>query len=169
MKKLSRHDQRYLDAAEGWLGLGDLLSANDELEQITPELRTHPTVLAVKLEIHWTAKKWEACIEITNVLVRLEPYNDHAWIGRSFALHELKRTQEAFDLLLLAKDKFPKNCTIPYNLACYCAQLNRLEDAHDWLKKAMKIEERSVKRMAIHDPDLKPLRDSMGEKLWKRE
>jgi tetratricopeptide (TPR) repeat protein len=165
MKKLPRHDQRFLDAAEGWLGLGDLSSANDELEQITPELRTHPKVLAVRLEIYWASKKWEACVEIAGALVALEPKNDHAWIGRSFALHELKRTQEAYDLLLLAKNKFPKNYTIPYNLACYSAQLNRLEDAQDWFKKAMKINERAVKRLAIDDPDLKPLWDSMGGTL----
>jgi len=40
---------------------------------------------------------------------------------KQLALHELKRTQEAFDLLLPAADKFPAPWTIPYNLACYCA------------------------------------------------
>jgi tetratricopeptide (TPR) repeat protein len=169
MKKLPRPDQRYLDAAEGWLGLGDHLSANAELEQITPELKAHPKVLAVRLEIYWEAEKWEACVQIAGALVILEPKNDHAWVGRSFALHELKRTQEAYDSLSLAKDKFPKNFTIPYNLACYCAQLNRLEDAQDWFKKAMKIDDRTVQRMAIDDPDLKPLWDSMSGTLWNKK
>jgi tetratricopeptide (TPR) repeat protein len=145
MKSFPPQDQHYLDAAEGWLGLGDHLSANEELEQITPELRAHPRVLAVRLEIYWAAKKWEACVEIASALATLKPDNAHAWIGRSFALHELKRTQEAYDLLLPAKDKFKRNTTIPYNLACYCAQLNRLEDAEKWLKKAMAINERHIK------------------------
>ena len=35
MKKLPLPDQRHLDAAEGWLGLGDYLTANEELENIT--------------------------------------------------------------------------------------------------------------------------------------
>jgi len=30
-------DTRHLDAAEGWLGLGDHLAANEELEHITLE------------------------------------------------------------------------------------------------------------------------------------
>jgi len=35
MKKLPLSDQRHLDAAEGWLGLGDHLAANEELVQIS--------------------------------------------------------------------------------------------------------------------------------------
>jgi tetratricopeptide (TPR) repeat protein len=82
---------------------------------------------------------------------------EYGWIGRSFALHELKRVQEAFDFLLPAEDKFRKNWTISYNLACYCAQLDRLDEAQIWFKKAMAIDEHLVKRAAIDDPDLKPL------------
>jgi Flp pilus assembly protein TadD len=101
--------------------------------------------------------------------VTVEPKNDYAWIGRSYALHELKRTQDAYDLLLPAKRKFPKNWTVPYNLACYCAQLNRLDEAEKWLKKSMAINEKAVKTMAIDDPDLKPLWDDMSGTMWKRE
>jgi hypothetical protein len=83
-----------LNAAEGWLGLGDHLAANEELEKISPELRGNPKVLDVRLQIYWAAKKWEACVEIAGALVRLKPGNDYGWIARSFALHELKRTQK---------------------------------------------------------------------------
>jgi tetratricopeptide (TPR) repeat protein len=159
----------FLNAAEGWLGLGDHLAANEEIEQIAPEFRADPRVLEVRLQIYWAAKKWEACVEIAGALVQLKPGNDYGWIGRSFGLHELKRTQEAYDLLLPAKEAFPKNWTIPYNLACYCAQLNRLEEAQIWFRKAIAINEQVVKREAVDDPDLKPLCDSMSGMLWKKE
>ena len=58
--------------------------------------------------------------------------------------------------------------TIPYNLACYCAQLRRLDESREWVKKAMAIDEHTVKRAAIDDPDLKPLWDSMSGTIWKR-
>jgi tetratricopeptide (TPR) repeat protein len=163
------HDQRFLNAAEGWLGLGDYLAANEELEQIAPEFRADPRVLEVRLQIYWAAKKWEACVEIAGALVRLKPDREYGWIGRSFALHELKRTEEAYDLLLPAKDEFPTSWTIPYNLACYCAQLNRLDEAQNWFRKAMAINEQIVKQEAVDDPDLKPLWDSMSGMLWKKE
>jgi hypothetical protein len=85
MKSLSHEDKHHLDAAEGWLGLGDHLSANEELEQITRELRAHPRALGVRLEINWAAKNWEAVVRIASDLATLKPNNAHGWIGRSFA------------------------------------------------------------------------------------
>jgi len=41
--KLGFSDQRQLDAAEGWLELGNWLEANEELERISPEMRGHPS------------------------------------------------------------------------------------------------------------------------------
>ena len=47
MKPLPLQDQRHLDAGQGWLGLGNWDEANEELEQITPELKAHHAVLFV--------------------------------------------------------------------------------------------------------------------------
>lgn len=150
-------DQRHLDAADGWLGLGDYLSANEELEKITPELRGHPAVLTRRVEIYAKAKRWDDSAKVADALVKLKPRDVHAWICRSFALHVLKRTQEAYDLLLPGGVKFPKCWTVPYNLACYCCQLSRLDEAEAWFKCAMAIDADTVKREAIDDPDLEPL------------
>ncbi len=168
MKKLPLHDERLLDAAEGWLGLGDHLSANEELEQITPIFKAHLDVLLLRLEIYWAAEKWPECVVLGEAVVKASPQKPYGWIGRSFALHVLKRTEEAYDLLLPARTTYPDNWTIPYNLACYSAQLNRLAEAEKWFKHAMKIDEQMVKASAIDDPDLKPLWDSMGGTLWKK-
>ena len=131
---LEHPDTLHLQAAHGWLELGNHLEANEELERITPELRAHPDVLEIRLEIFFRGKQWLGCIEIGNVLVEARPKKSIGWIHRSFALHELKRTQEAFELLLPAAKKFPALWVIPYNLACYCAQLNRLDDCKEWFQ-----------------------------------
>jgi tetratricopeptide (TPR) repeat protein len=169
MTKLPHPDQRHLEAAEGWIGLGNYQEANEELEEITPQLRAHPQVLIVRGQIYAQAKKWEACIEIAEAVVQTAPELLNGWLDRSFALHELKRTEEAHDLLLPAKDKFPEIWTIPYNLACYCSQLGRFEEAEKWFKAAMALEEETVKREAIDDPDLKPFWDSLSGSVWKAE
>ncbi|MGO8837547.1 MAG: TPR end-of-group domain-containing protein [Limisphaerales bacterium] len=168
MKPLPAPDSHHLSAAQGWIELGNDREASEELEQITPQLRAHPDVLEVRWHIYARAKKWDACVDIAGAIIKLDPNRPDAWIDRSFALHELKRTQEAFDQLLPVAKKFPKVWTIPYNLACYCAQLGRLDDCQAWFKQAMAIDEQTVKRAAIDDPDLKPLWDSMGGTLWKR-
>ena len=157
MKPLAPPDSHHLLAAQGWLELGNHLEANEELERITPELRAHPDVLEVRWQIYAHAEKWDACVDIAGAIIKLDPNRPDAWIHRSFALHALKRTQEAFDQLLPVADKFPKVWTIPYNLACYCAQLGRLDECQAWFKQAMAIDEHAVKRAGVDDPDLKPL------------
>jgi len=168
VNKLTHPDSFQLQAAQGWLEPGNHLEANEELERIMPELRASPEVLEVRWHIYAHAKKRDACVDIAAAIIKLDPTRRDAWIHRSFALHELGRTQEAFDQLLPVVKKFRKGWTIPYNLACYCAQLGRLDECQAWFRKAMAIDEQTVKRAAIDDPDLKPLWDSMGGTLWKR-
>ena len=168
MKPLSTPDSHHLRAAQGWLELGNPVEAHAELERIAPGLRRHPDILDIRWHIDAQANKWAACVDIADALIKLDPNRPEAWIHRSYALHHMKRTQEAFDQLLPVAGRFPKVWTIPYNLACYSAQLGRLNESQEWLKKAMAVDELTVKRVAIDDPDLKPLRDSMGGTRWKR-
>ena len=54
-------DNFHLEAAKGWLDLGDHVLANGELEKITPNLRAHPDVLDVPWQIYAKAEKWGPC------------------------------------------------------------------------------------------------------------
>ncbi len=51
LKNLPHPDNKHLEAAEGWLELGNYLEANEELENITPQLRAHPYVLEMRYKI----------------------------------------------------------------------------------------------------------------------
>jgi tetratricopeptide (TPR) repeat protein len=161
-------DHHHLRAAQGWLELGNWLEANAELENITPQQRAHPDVLRLRVDIYAAAKKWDYVVEVASALSRMIPDDSFGHIRLAFALHELKRTREAYDVLLPTVDKFPGEWTISYNLACYCAQLGRLEECQQWFKQAMAMDEDTVKRVAIDDPDLKPLWDSLSGIPWKR-
>jgi hypothetical protein len=166
MKPLEPPDSTHLEAAQGWLALGNHLAANEELERIKPRLRSHPDVLEARWHICAHARKWEACVAIAAALVKLAPERPDGWLHRSHALHELARTQEAFDSLVAAADEFPKVWTIPYNLACYCVQLGRCNEAKGWFTLALAIassdeEIARIKLRALDDPELRPLRDSL--------
>ncbi|WP_237712481.1 tetratricopeptide repeat protein [Pedosphaera parvula] len=151
-------DQHHLRAAIGWLELGNPTEANEELDQISPSLRSDPDVLELRWAILASAKKWEACLETGNVLVQLAPDRPTAWKHRSVALHFLKRTQEAYEQMSPAIDKFPQDWVIRYDFACYCAQLGKLEEARAQLQKASELGDAGkVKSMALEDPDLEPL------------
>ena len=45
LAQLKHPDPMHLEAAAGWIQLGDYDSANDELEKIRAEWRAHPDVL----------------------------------------------------------------------------------------------------------------------------
>jgi predicted Zn-dependent protease len=81
------------------------------------------------------------------------------WIHQSYTLHELRRTNEAFQFLQAIVIKFPEESVIPYNLACYACQMGQLDVAQRWLNQAVRIGGKaSVKEMAEEDADLEPLR-----------
>jgi Flp pilus assembly protein TadD len=163
MKPLDWPDAHHLEAAAGWLGLGNHVEAFDELENITPQLRAHPDVLKLRWRIYAKAKHWQAAAHVATGLVTMLPNDPEMWLNRSFALHEMKRTQEARDLLLPAASKFPKEATVFYNLACYECQLGDLSAAEDWLKRAFGMKgSKQLKLDALDDPDLEPLWEQIG-------
>lgn len=155
---LPHPDHHHSKAAEGWLELGNFVEAAAELEKIAPHLRAHHDVLQLRYELHAQADRWESALEIVSTLVLLFPINPNNWIHRSFALHELKRTLEARDLLLPAVKKFKHVGLIRYNLACYECQLGNLPAAKKLLAEAFALNpKKELKLDALEDPDLKPL------------
>ena len=68
MTNLQHPDTLHLQAAIGWLELGNHLEANEELEKITASLRTHPDVLVVRWRIYAKAEKWEGAFEVARKL-----------------------------------------------------------------------------------------------------
>ena len=158
MDPLPWPDQQHLQAAEGWLGLGNAHEANEELERITPDRRPHPAVLEIRWQIYAHAKKWQACLDIATAITKLAPKSPAGWIHLSYTLHELRRTQEAWDNLSTVAANFPKNSTIQYNLACYACQLGNLPRARELLDRALTLDSSpATKLAALNDPDLSPL------------
>jgi predicted Zn-dependent protease len=158
MEPLSRADQLCLDAAEGWLGLGNQVEAFTELQQISEEAQQHPEVLRLRYDIYATGKNWAAAAETAQALCQLEPDLPTGPIHLAYALHELKRTKEAWDVLLPIATRFPDKHIVYYNLACYACQLGNLPGARKWLERAVKTAGLDViHKMALQDPDLEPL------------
>ncbi len=155
-------DQHRLRAAQGWLELGNHQEAAAELEDLTPAARAHPAVLELRWSIHAKAKDWTRCVEIGQAQSRVAPENASSWINVAFALHELKRTEEARQMLLSILERFPAEWIVPYNLACYCCQLGDLTGSRDWLAQALKLgDAKQIRAQALDDPDLAPLWDEL--------
>jgi tetratricopeptide (TPR) repeat protein len=162
MKPLGPPDYHYVRAAQGWLELGNPHEALAELARVSPEHRQHPDVLEAGWHIHALAKQWEESMASASAMIQAHPDQPQGWIHLSYALHELKRTQEAYDQLRPVVELFPNEFVIPYNLACYLCQMGKTEEAKLWLAKASQIgDPTKVRKMAREDPDLSPLRNDL--------
>jgi predicted Zn-dependent protease len=166
MRKLEPPDTHYFFAAIGWLELGNLTEAKAELAQISPAQQEHPDVLEVRWSISAEAKHWEEGLQAAQALLRHAPERSSGWLHQAYALRRVPDggVQKAWDALLPAFDKFPKEPTIPFNLSCYACQLRQLDAARDWLKRAVAIGgKRKIKQMALQDSDLEPLWDEIRQ------
>jgi tetratricopeptide (TPR) repeat protein len=158
MNNLEPQDQQHLSAAQGWIELGNLAEARRELDSLSPAAAAQPDALEGWWQFHAAAREWEAALAAAARLIKLDPERCSGHIHLSFSLHELKRTQEAWDQLLPAAARFPGVSTIPYNLACYACQLGHLKEARQWLTLALSVgNQGEVLAMALRDADLQPL------------
>jgi tetratricopeptide (TPR) repeat protein len=140
------------------MDLGNAGEAGRELDRVSSRQRSHPDVLELRWSVCAAERDWAGALAAAEQLVALAPERLSGWIHRSFSLHELRRTREARDQLLPAAARFPKEGTIPYNLACYDCQLGRLAAAREWLALALAMGPREdVLALARKDADLKPI------------
>jgi tetratricopeptide (TPR) repeat protein len=166
MNSLKPPDLMHLNAAQGWLGLGNPIEANEELEKITARNRAHPDVLNVRWAIYAKAEKWGLAVEIAKVLRDANPQEPQLWINFAYATRRkpdggLKNAKE---ILSQAQRLFPAESIIAYNLACYECQLGDLKSAWNWLETAFDTgEPKALKLMALDDPDLEPLWTDISE------
>lgn len=167
MTNLEPPDAHHLSAAIGWLELGNPSEAGEEVARISPPSLDHPDVLAVRWEICAATRSWETALAVAEMLMNKFPERAAGWIHRAYALRRAKDggLEKAWAALRPAFDKFPKEPLIPFNLACYAAQLRRLDEAMDWLHKAMEAEGdvARVKQRALADSDLQPLWERIRE------
>jgi predicted Zn-dependent protease len=157
----------HLRAALGWLELGNHLEANEELENIAPELRAHPDVLELRWQIYAKELKWDACREISNAITKQDPTRASGWIHLAYAARRASggSVNTAWNILHPVAEHFPTEPIIHYNLACYASQLGNLKEAWNRLETAFDLSDdpAKLKLMALEESDLEPLWNDISE------
>lgn len=88
------------------------------------------------------------------------PAEAGGWLNCAYALRRMPGggLEQAWKFLLPVADKFPTESVIAFNLACYACQLQQLDEARAWFKRACTIGgKKLLQMMALADDDLKPL------------
>ena len=136
------------------------MDAWNELENTPAEQRGRPEVLKARLEVCRSLEGWELMAEIAQHLGKLEPEEAEHPINLAFAVRRFKDTQAAAKILEEAKNRFPQEATIPYNLACYRAVAGNVGEAKQLLAEAFTLDA-SLRMTSLDDPDLVGVWDSI--------
>ncbi|MDX1953512.1 MAG: hypothetical protein SFY81_15160 [Verrucomicrobiota bacterium] len=147
-----------VEAAEGWMMLGDPQSAAEELARLPAEYQDHPNTLAVKWSLHALLEQWEEAWQISRKLCDALPHCAGIWVCHAESTRKHKGIQEALNVLSGVAGKFPRDASVSYQLACLCTLTGHIEEARYYLKKAfVNGDAKKMRLTALRDPDLQPL------------
>lgn len=141
--------------------LGLPASALEELERMDRAARRLPAAQEIEWQTRAAGNDWDGAWQVAQAMVEQSPRRAFGWVHRAYALRRKPGggLEPAWEALLPAADKFPRNFLIPYNLACYAAQLHRLEEAWEWLQRSVRLAGAAqIRALALADEDLEPLR-----------
>lgn len=155
--------RRHLEFAAGYLELGMVNEAADELEAIAGPDRLSAEVMRMRADLYMEAKQWELLLAVARELARQCPEEEKGWVYTAFALRELGRVEEAKAVLLGAEPTHGQACAVlHYNLACYHCLLGELAEAKRRLAIACRMNG-EWKAAALDDRDLKAMWDEIAE------
>ena len=80
LAQLKHPDPMHLEAAAGWIQLGDHDSASDELEKIRAD------VLNLRCLIYSPHKQWNACLDIATAIVKMTPDRVLSWVNKAYSM-----------------------------------------------------------------------------------
>lgn len=158
MKVLAPLEKRHLEAAQGWLDLGNPHEAQLELQRIPLNHQCLPDILNIRWQTSARLKQWQECLGIARGYTSQSPESEVAWLFLSTAFKCLGRVDEAYDTLGSVIDSFPDSAVMPLQLACYGCELGRLLEAKLWLDVALRRNPSARFRgHALREPELAPL------------
>ncbi len=148
--------ERHLSAAAGYLELGMAADTGAELDEIDPARRSEWQVLALRVAVYQEAKDWVPMLLTSERLTAMQPGQSQWPLSLAYATRRCRSLEAARAILLAAQDRHPEESTIPYNLACYEAQLGHLAAARAHLARAIAMNA-AHRPLALADPDLAAL------------
>jgi hypothetical protein len=149
-------------SAEGYLDLGMLVEACEELDGLPFEWTTRIEVIGLRTAIYSEAENWSMMRDLSEVLVKRCPEESAHWIWFAFATRRSRSIMEAQAILVDALKHHDLEPTIHFNLACYACLAGDLPLARERLARACLLEPKKHE-VALKDSDLKPLWAELGK------
>ncbi len=148
--------QRALQAADGYLFLKLPTYALEELNSVPVEEKTAASVMLSKVRVLLHLRRWSKAETLAGKGALEHPAEEEFTVQRAFALHQLKKGEEAVEVLQAAPEWIRRSGILHYNLACYEARLGDLTTARQCIRAAIQLNS-GMKKNARIDPDLRAL------------
>jgi predicted Zn-dependent protease len=149
----SPETQRALDAADGYLYLGLNREALAELRGLNTEEKQTRSAMLAQIRVLLHLRRWKEAEALSGRGLEMHPDEEEFTVQRVFALHQLEKGDEAFQVLLSAPEWIRRTGILHYNLACYEARLGDLKTARRCIDTAIELNG-AMKKNARTDPDL---------------
>lgn len=85
-------------------------------------------------------KQYENAIKIFNHVLKLYPYNEKAFVGKCISLRLLGQFEEATNLLMKAREKYPDNVRILNQIGWLCFDQKRYDSAFEIFDQILTID-----------------------------
>ena len=160
MQPLNPQDQDYLQRAQDWLERKEYSEARFALDQLSETGRLHPESLVAAVMIFSGLQLHAKTIDAGRALVGGGKHLDRAavWLALADSLHQLGRTQEAYDTLKQLTAHDCRDGMVFYRLAVYACLLGKSEEAKAHFTRAMSTPEGAkLKREAWDDEQLRDI------------
>lgn len=148
--------KRHLSHCQGYLDLGMVDSAHDELEKIQLDDRLEKEVLSARIQVYIKAKYWDLVASIAKTLATQHPDEPEWYLYWAYGARRANSLDQAKGILLEALKRFPDNATILYNLGCYACVDESYDIASALVKRAIELD-KDFQALAIADEDLAKL------------
>ena len=149
----------HLSHAQGYLELGLIAKAADELRRIPAEERHTADVLRMQAAVLQEQGRWGSLRNVAGKLVRMQPDDAGGWITWAYATRRVRSLADADKILRKAEILHPREPTIQFNLGCYASLRGDLTQAFARIRRAIALAP-SFRKLAQTDPDLEALRAS---------
>jgi predicted Zn-dependent protease len=149
MKVSEESDRRHLEAAEGWLELGNWEEGTAELQQLSQDASSHPETLRVLIGFLAAAGQW--ALAGLSVLAMCLKFPDHSygWYLLGMTLNRAGRSAQARDGVLAVIEQVRDRLPLYFCLACCEYRLGNLKEARRWLKKSMVLRGTAMKEIVL--------------------
>lgn len=145
-----------IQRCDGFLDLKMARRARAEWNQVPEGHRDHPLTQGLLMRLLVEEKDWGTARDLAARLHAQDPGEAGTWIQLAYTTRRVEHIAAAEAILTEARQRFPKESVIVYNLACYACQSGRLDEARELLHASAELDPKSLD-LAAEDDDLRPL------------